>query len=360
MLPHPRRLLLALLLVSGASGLATAHDQAGAPRYRIEDVGAFSDVTVVTALNDDGVVAGYGYRHVPPGHLNSLLSTPFYWKSGKARSLPTLGGTYGKALGINSRGDIAGFAEDKRGSDFPVIWRKQRNYAVEQLDKREGEAVLIQNDGTVLGLVRDEETQSFVSWKDGRCRDLLKSIPSDAIVVGVDAQGTLYGSVPSAPNGTSFSPHRGYSRACRWKDGRSDLLPSRDRLGDCRAVNAKGLAVGWLENPWNGVSWRDGKLDLLPTPNGYGSRAAAVNDRGDIVGECFYFPREGENHSFAALWRDGRVHDLNSLVRDGSKWKLQSPTAISTRGLIAGTGRLTEERGESQRAFLLRPEPSSK
>ena len=76
------------------------------------------------------------------------------------------------------------------------------------------------------------------------------------------------------------------------------------------------------------------------------SKASALNDRGQVVGNAYYKRDEA-----ALLWQNGRVYELNALVPPHSGWRLQNALGINNRGQIIGNG----IHNGIRRGFLLTP-----
>ena len=106
------------------------------------------------------------------------------------------------------------------------------------------------------------------------------------------------------------------------------------------AINERGQVIGdggikyasHANVDWHAFSWQNGKmadLALLSTQKGGTlSHAAAVNDRGQVVGSSD--TRTGVQHGF--LWQQGRIQDLGTLAgKNGSE-----AIAINKSGQIAG------------------------
>jgi uncharacterized membrane protein len=74
-----------------------------------------------------------------------------------------------------------------------------------------------------------------------------------------------------------------------------------------------------------------------------------MNRSGDVVGTI---ANASTGDRYAALWRNGRLYNLNDVLRPGSGWRLSIAFAINDRGEIAGVG---EHAGHGARAFLLVP-----
>jgi probable HAF family extracellular repeat protein len=106
--------------------------------------------------------------------------------------------------------------------------------------------------------------------------------------------------------------------------------------GSAAAINDRGQIVGdgaFPSGPMRPFLWDHGRtidLGLLPG-EGYG-RATDINNRGQIVGESIFSDDEHETStSHAFLWQNGRMTDLGTLGGPSSR-----ATAINDRGQIVG------------------------
>ena len=77
------------------------------------------------------------------------------------------------------------------------------------------------------------------------------------------------------------------------------------------------------------------------------SKASALNDQGQVVGNAYHRTDEA-----ALLWQNGKVYELNTLVPPRSGWKLQNALAINNNGWIVGNG----IHNGIRRGFLLTPQ----
>jgi probable HAF family extracellular repeat protein len=294
------------------------------------------------------------------------------------------------AMDVNERRAVTGLLDT--GPDWfsprhAVLWMPDGTLVdltpSENYDSARG--MSINNAGVVVGEVgtRDAAPEGGFRWKDG----VLEILPSrfQQRAAHVDERGYVLGKAHTARfhfAPTLWAPDLGYAHLPSlggadgiaedrnaWGDvvGYSELDPLelqhhafllRDRqmvdLGTLPghadsaafAVNVHGQVVGTSGPVFaeRAVLWeRSGAIVDL---GGLGSSALArdVNDHGEIVGWAW---RPGGQ--VAALWIDGKIHDLNDLLEPGSPWRLLSAESINERGDIVGLASL---HGNGGRAFL--------
>ena len=108
-------------------------------------------------------------------------------------------------------------------------------------------------------------------------------------------------------------------RAFLWRNGQVTYLG----YGDATDINNHDEIVGNFDFS-SGFLWRDGVITPLP------GRAAAINDRGEVVGTSY-----SDYYSSAFLWRDGVTTYLDSLPDTfGSEAR-----DIDNAGVVVGAGR---------------------
>src|SRR5215469_4133952 len=271
------------------------------------------------SINERGEVVG-GAETSTPDPLgenlcgSSLICLPYLWQDGHMVPLPTLGGNNGIASGINSRGQVAGQAENTTPDPTcdpsitpqvlqikPVIWR---NGNIQELPTIGGDpdgfVLAINDNGQAVGQTGDC-TSPFhaVLWNKGTPTDL----------------GSLSGSL---------------------------LFPTH--------INNRGQIVGFAVSS-NGTFlaflWQNGVATELGTlPPDVFSLAIGINDKGQIVGDSC----DMDFDCRAFLWEDGTMTDLNALVHNPNAPFLENASSINSRGQIAGGDDLGD-------AYLATPSP---
>lgn len=86
-----------------------------------------------------------------------------------------------------------------------------------------------------------------------------------------------------------------------------------DTVGEVASIEPDHFII-----PEATIFWRDGSIGRLGTLGGRWSRAIAMNDRGDVVGQSTFDPYRIYNNPHAFLWRDGVMHDLGTRTRCAS------------------------------------------
>jgi len=124
------------------------------------------------------------------------------------------------------------------------------------------------------------------------------------------------------------------------------------------AISESGDVVGWsglnfrgldVRNPVHAFLYRDGQMtDLGTLRDHFISLAHDINSAGWVVGRS----ESSEDDGAAFLHVDGKMYDLNELVKGRSEWLLGSALGVNERGQIVGWGYVREE----IRGFLLTPQ----
>ena len=237
----------------------------------------------------------------------TYLCRGFRWQDGTMTALPTLGGNNSWATVVNRRGQIAGFAETST-HDPSCIAPQLLDFEAVVWGPHEGDM------------------------------QALPPFPGDAIgsAFGLNDKGQVVGA--SGICG-SWSPTI-YIHALLWQDGSVINLGSLGGqvLNAALFINNHGEVVGASDLPgdlaYHAFLWTkdDGMRDLGTLPGDAVSTAESINEQHQIVGASC----DSNGNCRAALWQNGTVADLNSLVLPGTSLYLLNVSDINDRGEIAG------------------------
>jgi probable HAF family extracellular repeat protein len=210
------------------------------------------------------------------------------------RLLDGLGGTKSSAMGINSNGQVVGYAYSTNNENF---------YAT--------------------------------IWNGSNVSSLSANLPN-TVALDINNSGQVAGYVSlTGPNGGGDTPINNPSNALSWNAGNVSSPPS---LGGTynknKAVNDSGTSVGWSlmsgDNNYHATVW-SGRytIDLgAGASGGLSSRAVAINDSGLVVGSSL--TSDGVTFK-ATLWDGLNATDLGTLGGAGSLAR-----SINASGQIVG------------------------
>ena len=248
------------------------------------------------------------------GYGTDRKCVPFRWQGGALTALPLLGGNNGAVGGINSRGEISGWAETAtldpacaapQKLDFEaVVWgpgvgemRRLRPLSGDTVSM----SIWINDAGQAVGT-------------SGSCAD------TGLLPIGHGAHPVLWDK-----NGTPLNI--------------GALDPTHEFGGIALSINNKGQVVG-AANQQDGSfrpflwSAAGGARILQLLPGAVGGGASAINDNGDAIGQSF----DADGFPSPVLWRNGGApQNLNDLA-PGSSLYLIWPTTINARGDVSGFG----------------------
>jgi probable HAF family extracellular repeat protein len=262
----------------------------------------------------------------------------FLWQKGRTTRLGTLRGFRyeSEAVAINERGQVIGnsYGDNLWSKEHAFLWQNGRMTDLGTLGGRESEAIAINDRGEIIGF-SDVAGGAGLSraflWQNGHMTDLGDTffpslLTSSGAVVGECDRVGLPG-----------------RSLCTWQNGRLILLglPPGATRGDANAVNDRGQIVGncvtsppaYRAHPclWHGAT----VIDLGTLRPGAGGRALAVNDSLQVVGQAGIGPPSGKEHAF--VWQNDHMTDLGRHL--GSAYSVAF--AINRRGQVLGTARPT-------------------
>ena len=302
---------------------------------------------------------------------------------------------------INNRGQAVGSTYTADGSRVPFIYSQGTITPITGISGA-GVALDINDSGAVVGQIG---TRAFL-FRDGVMTDLNPLFGLDWVAAsGINHSGDIVGwafPVNGAntafllnPSGIQFLP---FLPGPAYLNTAYEINDAGQAVGDCvfiappgepararavlyqqgtahdlgtlpggtyslgRAINAAGHVVGWsglnyvgpdVLNATHAFLYRDGQMiDLGVLPGDSSSYANDVNNNDWVVGTS-----EGpaEIHR-AFLHANGKLYDLNDLIKRNSGWVLSGATGVNDHGQIVGYSLNLDTR--AIRGFLLTPEKS--
>lgn len=254
-------------------------------------------------------------------------------KGGEYSSTNPFGGKFGQAYAVTANGEVIGSAQHKDGLAHAFYSTKK---GIFELTGDAGEALAMNPSGTMVGYKNIWGGFFFPYATVNGEAQLIDTNWNTGIATGINAKGDVVGYAIDS----NAKPYAWISSAS--KDGRKAVrLDISDKVGAYPvAINDNGAIVGnyvapnnWLYQPYRQqvrafILDKNGFRDLGTLPGGDTVEAAAINNKGQIVGSAT--TADGETHAF--LYEDGKMTDLGTL--DGTD---SYATAISDSGLIVGT-----------------------
>jgi probable HAF family extracellular repeat protein len=299
---------------------------AQAQQYTITDMGAF----VGAAINNSGQVAGSGYNG------NSAV----LWSGG---TLTNLGA--GSAYAINTPGQVVGSS----AQGTATLWANGTSTSIRQYFSS---ASGINDSGMVVGFITNSSApfgvQNSVAtvWSGGSASTLTTPLTNNSGASAISQGGVVVGSLSPIQQASGQS-----NQAVEWRGGQLISLacsPATPCNSAAVAINASGQVVG------SNVPAGYGPQALLWGTNGAvtvlgAGSASGINDSGEIVGAG---ESVGGGSTFASLWFNGSMKDLNSLISPSDPLPanvlLFNAVAINNNGWIVAEG-------TNDDAYLLTP-----
>jgi probable HAF family extracellular repeat protein len=348
-------------------------------RYTVTDLGTLPGgaFSLAVSMNDRGVISGASA--LPDGTQHAVL-----WQNGLIKDIGAPGlGTTGleapnsEAYGVNETSEAAGGAEtsslDPNGEDFcgygthltcaAFVWRHGVMTPLPTLGGNNGEAGLINSRGEVAGNAENTtldstcgpaaDPQKFqekpVIWRDGEIKELptFRDDP-DGWTFGINDNGQVVGaSGICAPLNQDTFVYILSRHALLWDKGNAIDIGNLGGTGTFGPgniggeINNQGQVVGTSDlagdSTFHGFLWTEktGIRDLGTLPGDFASAGLGINARGEAVGVSF---DAGFNPTAAFVWRDGVMTDLNILIPSDSPVYLLFAHGINSRGEIVGFG----------------------
>ena len=331
----------------------------------LRDLGALpGELTnsVAISLNEKGTVIG----HSENGEIDPIMGIREFravlWKEGKIKNLGTFGGNYSGALGINNRGQIAGFALNTipdpvsffglfLGSSNSTqtrvfLWEDERKRDLGTLGGPDAFGGILNERGEVSGISYTNSTPNpgtgfpmthpFL-WRNGHMIDLGTLGGTFAGVTALNNRSQVIGDSNLADDQISHP--------FLWERGKMIDLFTKSVGGSpytANAINDAGQVIGaaaFANNPYDAYLWRNGVVrDLGFLPEDCASEAFAINSKGDVVGDSYSCNGSLDFSRRVFLWKDGSMFDVNQLIAANSGFYITQAFVINDRGAIGGIG----------------------
>jgi probable HAF family extracellular repeat protein len=366
------------------AGGALAATSASASTWSIIELGHFDPGVISEGLgvNDHGQVTGRATTLPANGRGTTFL----YDDSGLHNLGPADGKGESQGNAINNAGIIAGQA-------YPTVASTLR-------------AMRYGTDGSVsdLGTLKADNSGSSVANDINNAGTIVGRAASDAntrthaVIWNVDGTKTAIGTFANGRSSNAYGINElgqvtGAAER-RYISGGTTRYVSQAYLYDSDTHSKINLG-SFIQNGWstgysiNDSGWVVGAAQVDTTPNSSGitpgqaflytggglidlgigstlgaatSAAYDINNLGQVVGN-YKLVDQATARSFAFLYANGEVIDLNTLLASDSGWDLREAHGINEFGQIVGTGLYTDEASglTYARAFLMTapiPEPA--
>jgi probable HAF family extracellular repeat protein len=278
------------------------------------------------AINSDGLIVGYS-------GTGTGTTRACVWRNGIAQDLGSLGGN-SLALAVNAKGDVVGFF--MVGSPRAFLWSNGTMVDLGTLAKQETIANDINDSGQIVGYSVVWRTPHLVLWQNGAMEDM-GTLGGVAMGDSINNAGDIAGEYVTTSDR--------YLRAFVLRgDVLTDLGSLPNGIGDCYVndINDSCWIVGQASDAYGHARpflWRDGAMEDM----GMFGVASAVSNTGSVVG--WYNVGGTQTHAF--VWEDGVMQDLGALQTDSRAY------GINENGWIVG------ESDQRAVVWVPVPEPSS-
>ena len=300
--------------------------------------------------------------------------------------IDTLGGTWSEAGGINAAGQVAGTSltagdagqhpflySDGKLTDLGSLgyrtWAGSINATAQvvgasEVDSNIWHAVLY-SDGELadLGTMGGERSEAFSINDSGAIVGLSTVVDRgrfhaflyvDGTFMDISPRETVYSSIALAINNAGQVVGTYDNRAFLYSEGHAIDLGV---VGSANGLNDEGDVVGSARfgSQTHAFLYSQGVMtDLGVLPGDINSSAGSINSAGQIVGSS---EGQGDFRFHPFLYSDGQMVPLQSLLPEGSGWRVFAGGGINEAGQITGTG--IDPEGRS-RGFILTPDESSR
>ena len=319
--------------------------------------GALTDLGVLpggysscaTWISGNGLITGMSTTGDFDPFMGGPASHAVLWKDGEIVDVGTFGGAESLALGVNTKGQVAGSAtntipDDVSGFGTQLRAFRWQNGLLQDLGTLGGSnafATSINESGEVAGCANtDSISQNAFLWKNGTMIDLGSFGGSYACAFQVNNHGQVMG-LSTLPGDqvqrAFFGDH----------EGLTDLGTFGGSVVEPFWLTENGDVVGGADYPGDMIRhaflWKKGVMSDLGTTyhecSTSGSVTLGVNSKVQIVGNSWC----DDIAAAGFLWENGGpMVDLNTLVSSNAGMYLFGAQNINDRGEISGLGFLPE------------------
>ena len=325
-----------------------------AQQYTVTDLGTLpgNKVAAAYALNNSGEVAGTS--SAPTAAIATIFN------AGKATSVSTLGSNVSVATAINDTGQIAGYNFFYSNPNFNPQAFLYSNGSMKSINSPSlfpsgAEAWGINNSGQVIGTgyLSSSSFHAFL-YSGGKMTDLGPPGSYQASAAAINNLGQIVGSYYFTTSGAG---------AFIYSNGKITQLPvpAGASAVSAYAINDNGAIAGALYftsgSPPHAASYSNGVwTDLGAIAGAASNLAKGINIAGQVVGTAYFPqtqyhpPKPGKHVPFISS--SGGLVDLNTLIPTGTGFTITDALGINDSGQIVCNA--TNASG-SEHAVLLTP-----
>ena len=307
--------------------------RAYAQQYTISDLGTVpgGQGSEALGINSAGQIVGFAVTSSGTDHA-------FLYSNGVMTDLGTLGGAYSQATAINNNGQIVGWS-DVGSSYHSFLYSGGTMTDISANMGYWSQALAINNSGQIVGFFNDGQADQGYLYSQGSVTTLGSLGGNETEATGINDSGQIVGT-SELPYPQQFEKYDPFL----YTGGQIHDLGTFGGFytGPEVAINAKGDIAGTLSPPDSNEEEAFLYSNGVTKPIGI-FYAAAINDTDQIVGDAFY--------------SDGMIHSLSSLLPANSGWALSQANGINDAGQIVGYGINPEGQTDG---FLLTPVPEPK
>jgi len=326
---HPRatsqRSLRLQIPAFTALSLIVAGINLHAQAYTYTDLGTFGGIYGgAYGINSSGQLTGYAYDEGSQNHA-------FLYSNGILTDLGFLsGGSSTRGTGVSSSGQVAGYGTTAAGQTHAFLYSSGNMTDIGTLPGGGmSQAIGISSSGQVVGF---STTAAFSKhtflYSSGNMTDI-GTLPGGALSepTGINSSGQIVGySMTSAA----------YTHAFIYSNGTMTDIGTLPGGSDSRAtgISSSGLVVGYSIDPILGdrtFIYSNGTMTDIGTLGGTASRGIGINSSGQVIGTSH---TTGNTYIHPYLYSNGTMYDFTTLV----PYQVSDITlnAINDWGQIAG------------------------